>query len=40
MPLARNFGSAELDIEAEAILGKVFSYTCAILVLLLNLIGS
>jgi hypothetical protein len=23
VPLARNFGSAELDIEAEAILGKV-----------------
>lgn len=29
MPLARNFGSAELDIEAEAILGKVIPSPCA-----------
>jgi len=29
VPLARNFGSAELDIEAEAILGKVFTTPCA-----------
>jgi len=29
VPLARNFGSAELDIEAEAILGKVIPTPCA-----------
>ena len=40
VPLARNFGSAELDIEAEAILGPVSTESHAKYLLCVSLTGS